>query len=358
MSRESSRPRQEAEENVSDWLADYGMFLAQVSTFAIIGLVFIALLARSKGSVERSKLRVEELNGRYRSRQRRLSLARMGKKQRKATLKGFRKQDKHESQAKDTEGTATTVWVIDFHGDIKASATSRFSQEISALLGVVEQGDEVVIRLESPGGLVHAYGLAAAELDRLREAGVTTTICIDKVAASGGYLMACCGDKLRAAPFAVIGSIGVVAQLPNVHRLLKKHDIDVELLTAGRYKRTLTVLGENTDEGREKFLEDLENTHELFKRYVNQRRPQLDIEAVSTGEIWYGSEAADNGLVDEVGTSEAYLLDRMKQARVILLSLEKRRGLSERLGKAVSLGIERGVQRLLEVADASRWQRR
>ncbi|MCP1366470.1 S49 family peptidase, partial [Halomonas sp. BBD48] len=172
------------------------------------------------------------------------------------------------------------------------------------------------------------------------------------------YLMACCGDRLRAAPFAVIGSIGVVAQLPNVHRLLKKHDIDVELLTAGRYKRTLTVLGENTQEGREKFLDDLENTHQLFKRFVSQRRPQLDIEAVSTGEIWYGSEAVENGLVDEVGTSEAYLLERMKQARVILLALEKHRGLSERLGKTVSLGIERGVQRLFEVVDASRWQRR
>ena len=349
----------ETERNVIDWIADYGMFLAQVATFAIIGLLFVAVIARTKGNVERSKLRVEELNGRYRSRQRRLRLTRMGKKQRKAALKVFKKEDKQAAQAKDAEDKgSTTVWVIDFHGDIKASATSRLSQEVSALLGVVEQGDEVVIRLESPGGLVHAYGLAAAELDRLREAGVTTTVCIDKVAASGGYLMACCGDRLRAAPFAVIGSIGVVAQLPNVHRLLKKHDIDVELLTAGRYKRTLTVLGENTQEGREKFLDDLENTHQLFKRFVSQRRPQLDIEAVSTGEIWYGSEAVENGLVDEVGTSEAYLLERMKQARVILLALEKHRGLSERLGKTVSLGIERGVQRLFEVVDASRWQRR
>ncbi|MCP1368040.1 protease SohB, partial [Halomonas sp. BBD48] len=159
-----------------DWIADYGMFLAQVATFAIIGLLFIAVIARTKGNVERSKLRVEELNGRYRSRQRRLRLTRMGKKQRKAALKVFKKEDKQAAQAKDAEDKgSTTVWVIDFHGDIKASATSRLSQEVSALLGVVEQGDEVVIRLESPGGLVHAYGLAAAELDRLREAGVTTT---------------------------------------------------------------------------------------------------------------------------------------------------------------------------------------
>ncbi|MEC9483341.1 MAG: protease SohB [Halomonas sp.] len=340
---------------MSDWLADYGMFLAQVGTLAVVAVVLMAVAARSRGQEERSRLRVEELNGRYRSRRRQLSLARLGKKRRKAALKSFRKQDKSDQAA---EQQRATVWVIDFHGDIKASGTDRFSQEISALLGVIDEDDEVVIRLESPGGLVHAYGLAAAELDRLREAGVRTTVCVDKVAASGGYMMACCADRLRAAPFAVIGSIGVVAQVPNVHRLLKKHDVDVELLTAGRYKRTLTVLGENTEEGREKFLEDLENTHRLFKTFVGARRPELDIEAVSTGEIWYGSEAVEKRLVDEVGTSEAYLVERMSQARVIRVTLERRRSLAERFGKAASVGVERGLLRLYETLEASGWQRR
>lgn len=155
---------------------------------------------------------------------------------------------------------------------------------------------------------------------------------MDKVAASGGYLMACGADRLRAAPFAVIGSIGVVAQLPNLHRLLKRHDIDVELLTAGRYKRTLTVFGENTDEGRDKFVEDLETTHRLFKRHVAERRPDLNIEAVATGEIWYGSDALVRGLVDELGTSEAYLVERMGEARVISVKLEQKPTLSGRLG--------------------------
>lgn len=344
---------------MNDWLADYGMFLAEVATLGAVAALLIVVASRGRGGEERGRLRIEELNTRYRARQRRLRLAGMDKKRRRAALKAFKKSDKHDAQvSRDAKERRPTVWVLDFHGDIKASATRRLSEEISALLGVIEEGDEVVVRLESPGGLVHAYGLAAAQLDRLREAGTSTTICIDKVAASGGYLMACCGDRLRAAPFAVIGSIGVVAQLPNVHRLLKRHDIDVELLTAGRYKRTLTVLGENTEEGREKFREDLENTHELFKRYVGERRPALDIEAVSTGEIWYGSEAREKGLVDEVGTSEAYLLERMEQARVVTLALEKRRGLAERLGLAVSVGIERGVQRLYEALEASGWQRR
>lgn len=339
---------------MSDWFAEYGMFLAKALSLAIVVVLVIAIAARARGKNESARLRVEELNERYRSRQRRLRLAKMGKKQRKAALKAFKKEDKRKVE----DGQQGTVWVIDFHGDLKASGTSRLSQEISAVLGVAETGDEVVVRLESPGGLVHAYGLAAAELDRLRDAGITTTICIDKVAASGGYLMACCGDKLRAAPFAVIGSIGVVAQLPNIHRLLKKHDIDVELLTAGRYKRTLTVLGENTDEGREKFMENLEDTHDLFKQYVGQRRPELDIEAVSTGEIWYGSEAVKNGLVDEVGTSESYLVQRMATSRVVSLALEKRQGITERLGKTVSVGIEHGIRRLYEVLEASHWQRR
>ncbi|SHF73363.1 serine protease SohB [Modicisalibacter ilicicola DSM 19980] len=340
------------------WLADYGMFLAQVITLALVVGVLVALAGRSHGQEEHSRLRIEELNKRYRSRQRRLRLAGMDRKRRKMALKGFRKDDKHESRGRDSKSPLPTVWVLDFRGDIKASATSRLSEEISALLGVVKDDDEVVVRLESPGGLVHAYGLAAAQLDRLREAGLSTTVCIDKVAASGGYLMACCADRLRAAPFAVIGSIGVVAQLPNIHRLLKKNDIDIELLTAGRYKRTLTVLGENTEEGRDKFVEELENTHELFKRHVSERRPELDIEKVATGEIWYGSEAVKLGLIDDLGTSEAYLLECMERARVITVALEKRRGLVERMGLAVSAGIEYGIQRVYEVIEASGWHRR
>ncbi|MGC3874341.1 protease SohB [Halomonas sp. GXIMD04776] len=346
---------------MSEWLAEYGMFLAQVITLALIIVILIALAGKARGHEEHSRLRVEELNKRLRSRQRRLRLTGMNRKRRKMALKRFKKDDKHEARApesSESEQRKPTVWVLDFKGDIKASATTRFGEEISALLGVINEDDEVVLRLESPGGLVHAYGLAAAQFDRLREAKVTTTVCIDKVAASGGYLMACCADRLRAAPFAVIGSIGVVAQLPNIHRLLKKNDIDVELLTAGRYKRTLTVLGENTEEGREKFLDDLENTHELFKRYVSERRPELDIEAVATGEIWYGSEAVKNGLIDDLGTSEAYLLERMAHARVMTLALEKKRGLAERAGLAVSMGLEHAVQRVYEVLEAGGWQRR
>jgi len=346
---------------MGDWLADFGLFLAQLLSLVMVVGLAVAVVGKLRGDAgSDSRLKLEELNRGHDARRRRLRLAASEPGGRKRLLKAFRREDKARGKAgKGEQGQGRpTVWLLDFHGDIRASGTGRFAEEISAVIAAAESGDEVVVRLESAGGLVHAYGLAAAELDRLREAGLATTVCVDKVAASGGYLMACGADSVRAAPLAVLGSIGVVAQVPNVHRLLKRHDIDVEVLTAGRYKRTLTVLGENTEEGREKFLDDLETTHELFKRHVAKRRPALDIEAIATGEVWYGSEALDKGLVDALGTSEAYLVERMREAKVIRVRLEPPRRLAERLGMAVSTGIERALLRGAEVLDASRWQKR
>ena len=344
---------------MNEWLTDYGMFLAQLLAVAGITLLVVLVVMRARGAEgERVRLRVEELNDSRRRRRRRLQLAASEPGARKRLLKAFRRDDKVRGKRRAPDEASPTVWVLDFHGDLKASATGRLAEEVSAVLDVAGEADEVVVRLESAGGLVHAYGHAAAEMDRLREAGLKTTVCVDKVAASGGYLMACCADRLRVAPFAVLGSIGVVAQLPNLHRLLKRHAIDVEVLTAGRYKRTLTVLGENTEEGREKFLEDLETIHGLFKRYVAERRPALDIEAVATGEIWYGRDALARGLVDDLGTSEAYLAQRLEDARVVSLRLERRQGLADRLGLAISRGVEHGAQRGLELLDARGWQKR
>jgi len=200
--------------------------------------------------------------------------------------------------------------------------------------------DEVVLRLESGGGMVHSYGLASSQLARIRQAGIPLTICIDKVAASGGYMMACIGTRIISAPFAILGSIGVVAQLPNVNRLLKKHDIDFEVLTAGEYKRTLTVFGENTEKGREKFQEDLDITHELFKNFVASYRPQLQIDEVATGEIWLGIAAKDKQLVDELKTSDEYLSEKAKTAEVFHLHYAERKSLQQRVGIAASTSVD------------------
>ncbi|WP_136246736.1 protease SohB [Halomonas borealis] len=345
---------------MNEWLTDFGMFLAQLVAIIVIVTLGVLVVLRARGGEhEGVRLKLEELNGGRRRRRRRLQLAASEPGARKRLQKAFRRDDKTRGKRQPDAGeAAATVWVLDFQGDLKASATGRFAEEISAVLDVAGEQDEVVVRLESPGGLVHAYGHAAAELDRLRQAGLYTTVCVDQVAASGGYLMACCADRLRVAPFAVLGSIGVVAQVPNLHRLLKRHDIDVEVLTAGRYKRTLTMLGENTAEGREKFQEDLETVHGLFKHYVAERRPTLDIEAVATGESWYGQQALSRGLADELGTSEALLVERMKEARVVALRLERRQPLIARLGLAVSHGVERGVERVVERLEAGGWQKR
>ena len=232
----------------------------------------------------------------------------------KALAKKAKQKLKDKSKSKKKE---KRIFVLDFDGDIKASAVKHLREEISTIISTANKDDEVVVRLESGGGMVHGYGLAAAQLVRLKEAGLTLTICVDKIAASGGYMMACVADKILAAPFAVVGSIGVVSQMPNFNKWLKKHDIDYEMFTAGEYKRTVTMFGENDDEDRAKYTEELEQTHELFKHFVTTYRPELDLAKVANGDHWYGEDALKLNLVDELSTSDAYLLQQMEKYQAI-----------------------------------------
>ncbi|TNF89662.1 MAG: protease SohB, partial [Gammaproteobacteria bacterium] len=224
------------------------------------------------------------------------------------------------------------VFVLDFDGNIRASAVAQLRREITAVLSMARENDEVLLRLESRGGMVHAYGLASSQLQRIRDHGISLTVCVDKVAASGGYMMACVANKVLAAPYAILGSIGVVAQLPNFNRLLKKHDIDFEMITAGEYKRTLTILGENTEKGREKFTEEIEDVHLLFKEFVSQHRPELEIERVATGESWFGQRALDLALVDELSTSDEYITRACEAADVFEVKYVEKKPLPQRLG--------------------------
>lgn len=225
------------------------------------------------------------------------------------------------------------VYLLDFKGDMAASAVENLREEITLILSTAKAGrDRVILRLESPGGMVHGYGLAAAQLVRLRDAGFNLTICVDKVAASGGYMMACIANEIVSAPFAVLGSIGVVAQVPNFNRLLKQYNVDFELYTAGQYKRTVTMFGENTEEGKAKFEEELQQTHVLFKHFVEKYRPQLNVEKVATGEHWYGNDAIDLNLVDKLQTSDEYLLNLLSQHDVYLIQTRRKPTLGEKLG--------------------------
>ncbi|MDY7560287.1 protease SohB [Pseudomonas sp. 10B1] len=324
-----------------DFLAEYASFLAKTVTLVVAILIVLAAFAsvRSKGRRKSAgQLQVSKLNDFYKALRERLEQSLLDKDRlkvlRKEQAKGLKKQKK-------VVEPKPRVYVLDFDGDIKASATESMRHEITALLTLATPKDEVVLRLESGGGMVHSYGLASSQLARIRQAGIPLTICIDKVAASGGYMMACIGDKIISAPFAILGSIGVVAQLPNVNRLLKKHDIDFEVLTAGEYKRTLTVFGENTEKGREKFQEELDITHELFKNFVARYRPQLAIDDVATGEVWLGMAAIEKQLVDELKTSDEYLSERAKIADVFHLHYSERKSLQERVGLAASASVDR-----------------
>jgi len=324
-----------------EFFAEYLGFLAKTVTLVMAVLVVLVAVVvlrskeRGKGS---GHLEVHKLNDFYKGMRERLEQSVLDKDRLKAIHK---EEAKAAKRAKKAGEHKPRVFVLDFDGDLRASATEHLRHEVTAVLSLATPQDEVVLRLESGGGMVHGYGLAASQLARIRQAGVPLTVCVDKVAASGGYMMACLGDKILSAPFAILGSIGVVAQLPNVHRLLKKHDIDFEVLTAGEYKRTLTVFGENTEKGREKFQEDLEITHELFKNFVARYRPQLAIDEIATGEVWLGLAALGKLLVDELKTSDEYLAERAKEAELFQLHYVQKKSLQERVGLAAGLTLDR-----------------
>lgn len=291
-----------------------------------------------------SEMRITHINRRLEDQQHMVAAATMDKK----ALKGFLK-DQEKAQ-KQRSKDSRRVFVLDFHGDMSASAVEHLREEITLLLSMMNPAkDRVVLRLESPGGLVHGYGLAAAQLARLREAGFHLTICVDKVAASGGYMMACIGQEVIAAPFAVVGSIGVVAQMPNFHNLLKFLKIDFDVYTAGEYKRTVTVFGENTDSDKAKFESELQQTHALFKHFVEKYRPQLDVAQVATGEHWYGEDAIKLKLIDRLQTSDAYLLSLLEKEDVYSIHSRRKPTLAEKLGLPAAAMISQVATALVPV---------
>ncbi|MCQ3830557.1 protease SohB [Microbulbifer elongatus] len=399
-----------------EFLSEYGLFLAKVVTIVVALLLVIGFIVANRAQLKDRQpghIAVTYLNDRYDDMKESLLEAVMDdadyaerkkqqEKEKKAEAKAQAKQRKTElkAQAKsrkgqdkkgesaeaavpeqaeadaetgaaalegevETAGDASReaegakrkrLFVVHFDGDIKASALSNLREEITAILQIAGKKDEVVVCLESPGGMVANYGLAASQLARVRSAGVHLTIVVDKVAASGGYMMACVADRILAAPFAMLGSIGVVAQLPNFHRLLQRNDVDFELFTAGEYKRTVTMFGENTEEGKEKFQADLEEIHTLFQHFVQEFRPQLDIAKVATGEVWFGQRALDLALVDELKTSDEYLTARAANADLYQVEYKERQNIARKMGIAAQLGVESAFSRLFTRLEAWRHQ--
>ena len=346
-----------------EFLYEYGLFFAQAITFVAAVLIIVAgilsLGVRQRGDNQGGQIELVNLNEKYRNisetfrevidEPEALKLhKKSAKKDEKEKTKIAKKKQKKGIDALPEE-RRKRLYVLGFDGDVKASATESLREEISAVLPQIEKGDEVLVKVESPGGMVHSYGLASSQLQRIKNAGVPLVIAVDKVAASGGYMMACVADRIIAAPFAVLGSIGVVAQLPNFHRLLKKNDVDFELFTAGEHKRTVTMFGENTDKGREKFVEELEETHVLFKNFVSANRPALDIGKVATGEIWYGQNALEEGLIDELQTSDAFVQGRLADWDVFEVTFSQKKNWQEKLGLAAESALEKSFLKI--------WQR-
>lgn len=359
-----------------NFFSQYALFLAETVTVvaAILAVLIFIISQRRKSVTAAGRLSVKDISEEYEQIKDDMLISSMDEVEAKQFNKDLKKQKKNEKkqaklaikqkkqQTKSSEQTADTtpvnssaiqasnepsqkskpkLFVLSFNGSMDAHEVEELRQEITAVLAIIKPEDEVVVKLESPGGVVHGYGLAASQLLRFRTRNIPFTAVVDKVAASGGYMMACTANKIVAAPFAIVGSIGVVAQIPNFNRLLKKHDVDIELQTAGEYKRTLTMFGENTDEGRQKFKQELEETHLLFKDFVKEYRPNINIDEVATGEHWFATQAKDKGLVDEISTSDDFILSHLDTHKIISVSYQRKQKLSEKLSKNVVKSMER-----------------
>jgi len=326
-----------------EFFLEYGMFLAKVVTVVVsIAVILILIVGLSRRSQSGQGLTVEKLNDKYREMADVLQQAVLNKSSWKKREKQEKKEAKKHAKAATTQDDhRKRIFVLDFKGDIRATQVASLREEITAVMGVATDKDEVVLRLENPGGAVHEHGLAASQLQRIKDRAIPLTVIVDKVAASGGYLMACIANQIIAAPFAVIGSIGVIAQLPNFNRALEEKGIDFEQVTAGRYKRTVTMFGRNTDEDREKLKEELEDVHVLFKLLVARHRPKLDVESVATGEHWYGTRAGELGLIDEIGTSDDYLMAAVPDADIFLVSYRGKHTFQEKLLSVFESSVDR-----------------
>lgn len=348
----------------SEIAAGYAVFILEILTILLViaGIGFMIFVLKQHKSKAQGELLITDLSQDYNDNTKKLRDFHLSEDALKQVEKAQKKADKEKAKIEKAKRKKEKeidierkphLYVLTFTGDILASETKALREEISAIIGAAKPEDEVLLRLESPGGVVHGYGLASSQLARLKQHGIKLTVAVDKVAASGGYMMACVADKIVAAPFAIIGSVGVVAQIPNIHRFLKKHDVDVDVMTAGEYKRTMTMLGENTEKGKQKFQQELEETHQLFKQFVLTNRPNLDINKVATGEHWFGEQALALNLVDHIATSDELILEAMKDKTVLSVKYSIKKSLMQKFGKQVEESVENVLLRWLKRNDST-----
>ncbi len=341
---------------MADFFFAYGLFALKVLTFIVLvvfGIGFLISLASSRSQKERENLEVENINDKLDDLKDAIEAEVLSKEEYKAIQKADKKLAKQERKERkkrlklgEEEPHKQRMFIIRFDGDMHASEVENLRESITTILSIAKPlVDEVLIILDSSGGVVHNYGLAASQLIRIKQKQVKLTVSVDLVAASGGYMMACVADHIIAAPFALLGSIGVLAEIPNFHGFLQKHKVDIEHHTAGEYKTTLTMLAKNSDKGRAKFQEELEDVHTLFKDFVITNRPQLDINKIATGEAWYGMKAIELGLVDTIQTSDDYIVDKSENVDIYEVSIQVEENFKEKLSallyKSTSMAMEK-----------------
>jgi serine protease SohB len=337
-----------------EFLFEYGLFLAKAVTLVVSIAIVIGLIAglATKQKQSNGNLEFESLSEHYDDIKRDAQQVLLDKDALKKREKEEKQEQKKKSKnKKEDEPEKSNLFVLNFSGSMNAQEVDTLREEITAILCVATEKDEVLVNVESGGGVVHGYGLAASQLQRIKDKNIKLTVSVDKVAASGGYMMACVADTILSAPFAIIGSIGVIAQLPNFNKVLKKNDIEFEQHTAGDFKRTLTMFGENTDAGREKFQAEIEDVHLMFKDFVQQHRPELDIDKVATGEYWYGQRAKDLGLVDVLQTSDDFLMTANESKRLYKISYATKKSLAQKLGFGAYQAIEQTFMRLVDAGN-------
>jgi serine protease SohB len=318
-----------------EFLYEYGLFFAKTITFVIAIAIILMLVVASavKPKAKKGEIEIEDISQHLKSIKDDFLANTLNKKQ----LKERNKKLKVEAKKASNDDEKPRLYVIDFVGSMDANEVDALREEITAIISIANpEQDKVFVRLESGGGVVHGYGLAASQLQRLKTAGIHLSVSIDKVAASGGYMMACVANEIIAAPFAIVGSIGVIAQIPNFNKILKKNDVDFEQITAGEFKRTLTIFGENTDKARDKFKQEIESTHGLFKTFVSEQRPSLNIDSVATGEHWFATQALEKGLVDIIKTSDDVLLEQQNERQIYNVKYKVKKGLSDKLAIGLS----------------------
>ncbi len=317
--------------------SDYGLFLLKALTviFTVLIILAIANYFRRARAPQLKKLVLHDLNKHLDYMKNIIFAESKNKKELKQIQKELKLKQKQEHKS---QASKPCLFIIKFDGDVKASANTKLREAVTAVLAAADKTkDEVLVKIDSAGGYMHTYGLAASQLARIRQAGLKLTTSVDKVAASGGYMMACVADRIIAAPFAVVGSIGVVAGVPNFNRWLEDKNIDFEQYTAGEYKRTVTMFGKNTEKGKKKFQDDLEQAHTMFKNFITQHR-QVDIDKVATGEHWHASDAIKLNLIDEILTSDDYISARQESHRLLALDFMQEKGM-QRFARQAAMAV-------------------